>query len=72
MKIAIHDISVSNMVDSESCKLRVEYTPENGSTTIDYGTYNIRTNTYWPNIDPMNDTRADELYELQTRVENRG
>ena len=51
MKIAIHDISMVGVVDSENVKLMVEYTPENGDTTIDYGRYNVAQNIYRPGID---------------------
>jgi hypothetical protein len=74
MKLAIHDISVSGpMIDSESTRLRVEYTPEGGDTTIDYGNYNIKHNTYWPGLDTDGDKdNWDEYESLQLRVEGRG
>lgn len=73
MLMAIHDIQVNERIDSDSVKMRVEYTPENGSTTIDYGTYNIRTNTYHPAIDTDGEKdNWDEYESLQERVEQRG
>lgn len=69
MKLAIHDISMVGVVDSENVKLRVEYTPENGDTTIDYGRYNVAQNIYRPGIDE--DEHEEEFLALQERVENR-
>lgn len=67
MKIAIHDISVARSIDLNSLILRVEYTPENGDTTIDYGTYLVRENSYYPALDEY----EAEYYALQERVETR-
>lgn len=69
MKLAIHDISLVRMVDAETVKLRVEYTPEGGDTTIDYGQYIVASNAYYPGIDQ--DKHEEEYYELQERVEAR-
>lgn len=69
MKLSIHDISMVGVVDSENVKLRVEYTPENGDTTIDYGRYNVAQNIYRPGIDE--DEHEEEFLALQKRVEER-
>lgn len=69
MKIALHDISMVGQVDSESVKLRVEYTPEGGDTTVDYGRYNVAQNIYRPAIDE--DEHEEEFLALQERVEAR-
>lgn len=69
MKLAIHDISMIKQVDSDNVQLRVEYTPENGDTTIDYGRYNVIHNIYRPGIDEYE--HEEEFLALQERVENR-
>lgn len=69
MKLAIHDISMIKQVDSDNVQLRVEYTPQNGDTTIDYGRYNVAQNIYRPGIDE--DEHEEEFLALQERVENR-
>ena len=72
MKIALHHVAVHDWIDIDSKKMRVEYTPEGGDTTIDYGTYIISTNSYYPNIDlEKQPEREDEFYALQERVEAR-
>lgn len=72
MKLSIHDISMMGQIDSDNVKLRVEYTPEGGSTTIDYGRYNVIQNIYNPNIDTETEfDRIDEYEALQERVEQR-
>ena len=43
MKLAIHDISIIGVVDNENVRLRVEYTPDGGNTTVDYGEYRYDT-----------------------------
>lgn len=69
MKLSIHDISMSRVIDGDNLMLRVEYTPEGGDTTIDYGQYIVSTNSYYPGID-MED-HEEEYYALQERVEAR-
>jgi hypothetical protein len=69
MKLAIHDVSVVKIIDSKNIQLRVEYTPENGDTTIDYGTYSVAENAYYCGIDM--DKHEAEFYALQERIENR-
>ena len=69
MKLAIHDISMVGVIDRDNLRMRVEYTPDGGDTTIDYGTYIVSNNSYYPAIDM--DKHEDEYYALQERVENR-
>ena len=69
MKLAIHDISISKIIDSDKLMVRVEYTPEGGDTTIDYGQYVFSSNSYHPGIDQ--EEHEDEYFALQERVENR-
>lgn len=69
MKLAIHDISMVSVIDRDSIKMRVEYTPEGGDTTIDYGQYFVSTNSYYPGIDQ--EEHEEEYYALQERVEAR-
>lgn len=69
MKIALHSVSMSNVIDSDGLTLRVEYTPEDGDTTIDYGHYIISSNSYYPGLD-IEDNEA-EYEALQYRVEHR-
>lgn len=68
MKLAIHDISMVGVEDSENVKLRVEYTPDGGDTTVDYGKYNVAQNIYRPGLD---EEHEEEYNELQRRVETR-
>ena len=69
MRLAIHDISMVSVMDADNLNMRVEYTPENGDTTIDYGQYIVSSNSYFPGIDQIEN---EEEYEaLQERVENR-
>lgn len=69
MKLAIHDISMVKVIDADNLSMRVEYTPENGDTTIDYGQYVVSKNSYYPGIDQTE--HEEEFYALQERVENR-
>lgn len=69
MKLSIHDISMVRVTDNDNLVLRVEYTPEGGDTTIDYGQYIVSANSYYPGIDQ--DEHEDEFYALQERVEAR-
>lgn len=68
MKLAIHDISMVGQVDRDNVKLRVEYTPDGGDTTVDYGRYNVPQNIYVPGLD---EEHEEEYNELQRRVETR-
>lgn len=69
MKLAIHDISMVSVIDNDNLSMRVEYTPENGDTTVDYGQYIISKNSYYPGLDVENN--EEEYYALQERVEKR-
>lgn len=69
MKLSIHDISMIGQVDSDNVKLRIEYTPEDGDTTIDYGRYNVIQNIYVPGINE--DEHEEEFLALQKRIEER-
>ena len=69
MKLAIHDISIIGVVDNENVRLRVEYTPDGGNTTVDYGKYSVAQNIYYPGLD---EEHEEEYNELQRRVETRG
>lgn len=69
MKLAIHNISMVSVIDRDNLALRVEYTPEGGNTTIDYGQYIVSSNIYYPAIDQTE--HEEEFYALQEGVENR-
>ena len=73
MRISLHSVKMHSVIDGDNLTLRVEYTPENGDTTVDYGQYIISSNVYYPSIDLNEEPkRENEYYELQERVENRG
>ena len=69
MQLAIHDISMVRVTDIDNLVLRVEYTPKNGDTTIDYGRYIVSSNQYFPGIDRVE--HDAEYHALQERVDKR-